>query len=1561
MATTVNLKASGLQLSPNQLSAPEGGLSEAENVIIRRQDVVESRRGIALYGNSFGSPSDRAKQILEYKSRILRHYQSSLQFDDGSGTFSSFSGSYSEANSGLRIKSVEVNGNLYFTTSEGIKKIAASSSADFNTGSGYIVGAGGVKALDVKAILNTNPTSGPWFTSDSLAAYKVVWGIKDVNDNLVTGTPSNQFTIFNSLKDLIIKDYMSILGAADDIGSVTGCFVNDKNYVELLKLQINASSSEIRTSLISFAQKLDNDIVLANDSGTGTPTPLDMDESGQLQIEDGVAKIVFTAAPTSYFEIGDVVEISGITVGSTAKTFPNNTTGVENATDRIKITAHGFVNGDAVIFSGTTIPTGLAPSTTYYIVNATADDFQVATTPDGSPLAIADDASGNTVTATVSAVGEVNGVQTITEVGALYVAFETEARGTPVINAGTSKIVSYKYRSITPPEEAPELDTNQYLESLKAYLLEILNELQLENSYLIPTGAKTAYLDDLTTTDACTTFVTVTVPSGVTTNHFYQVYRSPLVVATGTDVLGDLSPNTEFRLVYEANPTSDEISDRQLTFEDITPDAFAGANLYTNPISGEGITQANDLPPFALDIHSFNGYTFFANTKTRYRSFINLLGTIKLVDLSPSNTPQITIATATDFNTYSFVIAKKEITDIVCTSGTGLAGKYFIINSANNQDKYYVWFKESGSGVDPVVSGRIGILVNVETADTSSQVAAKLSNVFNRFPEKFTATYSSATVTVQNADFGYCDNAEDVDTGFTISVTQEGKGEKVTREITEIDVTAAPSAGQYFTLNTAFDKDPYYVWMKVDGVGSDPAIANKSGILVNLLSADTISERATKIASALSAFGTKFTVEANSPIVTVENYSFGPATQATTGTSPFSVTVSQEGALEVVIFDSADLPSVAQSIDKTVESLLRVINMNSTENVNAFNYSQIDSSPGKFLLESRTLDGQFYVMADTDEVGSSFNPDLGPEFSISSIATGASSVITTSVNHNYEVGDQVMICGSNSYPSVDGLHTITAKTSNTFTISQSVITAGTIGGVSKSVETSANEVKPNRIYYSKYQQPESVPILNYVDVGPKDKAILRIFALRSSLFVFKEEGLYRISGETAPFVTQLFDGTAKLIAQDSLDDLNNLIFGWFEGGIKVVSETGVSDISRAIDTEVLKLSSSNYTNFRTATFGVGYTSENAYMIWTVENTSDAQAQFCYRYCSLTNTWTKFTIPATCGIVASFDDKMYIGPTDINRLGKERKDFSRTDYSDREYSANIDVNKYVASSSEISFNSVSDFSEGDSFTQEQYVTVYKFNSLLRKLDNDSLIAFSSFYDDYKLSSGDDSNSKLGDLLTKLNTETGNATYLTVLSMPGADFEEIRDKYNAMIAALNADPSVFYQNYETITTPTLLETIITDVNSFNKKITLANNLEFLVGAATAYQSIQNKITYLPNLFGDAVSLKQVREATVMLERNSYTNSTLSFATDLLPGFEEVDFSGDGSGIFGLSNNFGQNYFGGVSNSVPIRTYIPSSKQRCRFMVVRFEHQTAREQYRLLGISLTGRSGLSTRAYR
>src|SRR3990167_4076407 len=151
MPISALVKAKGLYTFPNKLgNLPEGALLTAKNVVINRDGIIEPMRGFFLYGD-LGAGS--TKQLLNYKDRLIRHVGSTLQYDNGSGTFTSFTGSYSETETGLRIKGLETNGNFYFTTSSGVKSISVDSADDLVAGS--ISNAGISKTLDLKITLKT--------------------------------------------------------------------------------------------------------------------------------------------------------------------------------------------------------------------------------------------------------------------------------------------------------------------------------------------------------------------------------------------------------------------------------------------------------------------------------------------------------------------------------------------------------------------------------------------------------------------------------------------------------------------------------------------------------------------------------------------------------------------------------------------------------------------------------------------------------------------------------------------------------------------------------------------------------------------------------------------------------------------------------------------------------------------------------------------------------------------------------------------------------------------------------------------------------------------------------------------------------------------------------------------------------------------------------------------------------------------------------------------------------------------------------------------------------------
>lgn len=121
----IKLKAKGLHTFKNYYSDfPEGALTKASNVVIDRDDIIEPRPGFKQFGSPYSNVNYRTKQLFEYKTRLLRHVSNNtLEYETNqTGTFNSFSGTFIEPETNIRIKSVEQNGNFLFLTSGGVKK-----------------------------------------------------------------------------------------------------------------------------------------------------------------------------------------------------------------------------------------------------------------------------------------------------------------------------------------------------------------------------------------------------------------------------------------------------------------------------------------------------------------------------------------------------------------------------------------------------------------------------------------------------------------------------------------------------------------------------------------------------------------------------------------------------------------------------------------------------------------------------------------------------------------------------------------------------------------------------------------------------------------------------------------------------------------------------------------------------------------------------------------------------------------------------------------------------------------------------------------------------------------------------------------------------------------------------------------------------------------------------------------------------------------------------------------------------------------------------------------------
>lgn len=185
----LQVKNKGLYTAPNEFGVPQGALKKANNCVINDQDILESRRGVESFFN-LPDAADRADRYVFYKTKqIVAYSNGKIGHFDGVSTFTAYAGTFSDPSATeAKRRFIKSANNLFVTTSAGVFRTDAVATAPTLSGM--------FKALDITGTL-TGVTG--FFEADNQIAYRVVWGIKDANNNLIIGAPSGREVLINPL------------------------------------------------------------------------------------------------------------------------------------------------------------------------------------------------------------------------------------------------------------------------------------------------------------------------------------------------------------------------------------------------------------------------------------------------------------------------------------------------------------------------------------------------------------------------------------------------------------------------------------------------------------------------------------------------------------------------------------------------------------------------------------------------------------------------------------------------------------------------------------------------------------------------------------------------------------------------------------------------------------------------------------------------------------------------------------------------------------------------------------------------------------------------------------------------------------------------------------------------------------------------------------------------------------------------------------------------------------------------------------------------------------------
>lgn len=349
---------------------------------------------------------------------------------------------------------------------------------------------------------------------------------------------------------------------------------------------------------------------------------------------------------------------------------------------------------------------------------------------------------------------------------------------------------------------------------------------------------------------------------------------------------------------------------------------------------------------------------------------------------------------------------------------------------------------------------------------------------------------------------------------------------------------------------------------------------------------------------------------------------------------------------------------------KTAESLVYKYNLWSNTNNGryaAYNLTSNNDIYGVVGFEEKSVGGTTGVYVGLNRVDAPVQILPIPTFTTTpsntlalkcAVATNGSGVATidaAGAAHNLTTGDLVFLApwaasteaGTSSPQFVNtnvpsGVYQITVVDADEFTItgtyaaSQTDADAATTGGYfhkifdfTTSVWTEARSkisYQPNRLMWSPLGEPESAPIVNFADIGAADKAILRIIPTQDSLFIFKEDGLWRLKGFGGDWEIVVLDAACVLYGAETPAVVNGRVFALTTAGVVAVDDGGSQIVSGDIAGEIARLrSASPSREFAFVYRGCGHGEQNAY--WLAFGAS----AFMYRYHIPTRTWSKHVI------------------------------------------------------------------------------------------------------------------------------------------------------------------------------------------------------------------------------------------------------------------------------------------------------------------------------------------------
>ena len=248
--------------------------------------------------------------------------------------------------------------------------------------------------------------------------------------------------------------------------------------------------------------------------------------------------------------------------------------------------------------------------------------------------------------------------------------------------------------------------------------------------------------------------------------------------------------------------------------------------------------------------------------------------------------------------------------------------------------------------------------------------------------------------------------------------------------------------------------------------------------------------------------------------------------------------------------------------------------------------------------------------------------------------------------------------------------------------------------------SSDDNTRPNGLCYSKVLEPDSAPAANIIEVGASNYPIRRIFALKNSLVILKEDGAYKLSGNTpSTFILQTLDATVGVKCPNAAVEMNDSVYCLSTQGIVRVADNGTVAISYPIEDQLRNIVS--FSGVERTAFAVADEIGRRLMVFTQKNSGDISATVAWVYNYLTKQWTTWKKNVKCGISLLGKREIYLGHAVDGYVLKERMGLSgrnSSDYRDEDISITVASSPTPSTTVQFTYDYSTPIRAGFLFTQ-----------------------------------------------------------------------------------------------------------------------------------------------------------------------------------------------------------------------------------------------------------------------